>query len=87
MTFVRIIVLASLLVAPKFAKAEETVRETAKKAGHSMSHGAKKMKNRIKEATCTDSDLECKAKKAGHRVGEGADKAGNKVEETKDKAD
>lgn len=87
MNALKFVLLASLLVTPKFAAAEETAKESANKAGNTVSHGAKKLKNRVKEATCTDSDLECKAKKAGHRVGEGADSAGNKIEETKDKAD
>ena len=86
MKIVTVLVFTCLLVGPKFATAAETVKESANAAGNSVKHGAKKMKNRVKEAVCTDSDLECKAKKAGHRVGEGADKMGNKVEEQKNKA-
>jgi hypothetical protein len=85
MKFVTYLLLACFL-APTIAtaseeSAKEKTGETAEAAGNSVKRGAKKAKNRVKEAFCTDSDLECKAKKAGHRVSEGAGKLGDKVDE------
>lgn len=68
-------------LAPTYATAEGEVKETAQKAGHSIKQGAKKAKNRVQEAFCADSDLECKAKKAANRVDETAGKVGDKVDE------
>ena len=81
MKMVTFLLVAGLLVAPGYARAEETVKENVKAAGNTVVRGAKKAKNRVKEALCTDSDLECKAKKAGNRIGEGAEKFGDKIEE------
>ena len=72
--------LAACFLAPTFASAEESNNEL-KKAGHTVKQTAKKAKNRVKEAFCTDSDLECKAKKAGNRVDETVSKAGDKIDE------
>ena len=72
--------LVACFIAPSLVSAEEP-KDTAVKAGHSMKQGAKKAKNRVKEAFCADSDLECKAKKAGNRVDEAAGKLGDKVDE------
>ena len=72
--------LLACFLAPTLVSAEEA-KETTESAGHSVKQGAKKAKNRVKEALCTDSDLECKAKKAGHRVDETAGKASDKVDE------
>lgn len=72
--------LLACLIAPTYASAEG-VKATAEKAGHSVKQGAKKAKNRVKEAFCNDSDLECKAKKAGNRVDESAGKVSDKVDE------
>jgi len=72
--------LLACFVAPTLVSADEP-KDTAVKAGHSVKQGAKKAKNRVKEAFCADSDLECKAKKAGNRVDEGAGKLGDKVDE------
>lgn len=87
MKLLALVLFACLFVTPKFALADETAKETVNNTGNKISHSAKKLKNRAKEATCSDSDVECKAKKAGHRVGEGADHLKNKAEEKKDKAD
>ena len=72
--------LLACFLAPTIVSAEEA-KETAEKAGHSVKQTAKKAKNRVKEAFCADSDLECKAKKAGNRVSEGAGKVSDKVDE------
>lgn len=67
--------------------AEETMMEKLDVQKNDMQRSVNKAINRAKEATCTDSEMECMKQKIEHRTSEAYDAAKDKATEIKNKID
>jgi hypothetical protein len=69
------------------AHATETLTEKGEATKNEIKRDAKKAVNRVEEATCTGTDVECAKKKIDNRVEEGKDLIKDKSSEIKGKID
>lgn len=79
--------LSMFAAAPVLAEDNQSATEKAKVMKNDVKRGAQKAGNRVAEAVCTGSKVECEAKKAANRAEETKDKISDKAEELKDKVD
>jgi hypothetical protein len=83
----KILLIAALTTVFTSAYALETENEKNEAAKKELSRTTDKAINRIKEAVCLESDVECLKQKAQHRVEEVSDAVKDKASEIKDKLD
>lgn len=69
------------------AGGEQTTGEKVKAGARTTGRQIKKATNRVQEAVCLESDLECAAKKAKNRLNEAGSAVKDKAVEVKDKVD
>ncbi|PXW89851.1 hypothetical protein C8R34_1038 [Nitrosomonas sp. Nm84] len=69
------------------AYAAETLYEKGEATKNEIKRDASKAVNRVEEATCTGTDVECAKKKVDNRVEEGKDLIKDKSSEVKNKID
>jgi hypothetical protein len=69
------------------AHATETLTEKAEATKNEIKRDAQKAVNRVEEATCTGTDVECAKKKIDNRTEEGKDLIKDKSSEIKGKVD
>lgn len=69
------------------AHATETLPEKGEAVSKDIKREANKAVDRIEEATCTDTDVECAKKKIENRAEEGKDLIKDKSSEIKNKVD
>lgn len=67
--------------------AEETISEKLQAKANDLKRSASKTVNRMEEAVCTGSEVECMAQKAGNRAEEAKQTVEDKAEEVKNKVD
>ncbi|MXS85197.1 hypothetical protein ABO04_04520 [Nitrosomonas sp. HPC101] len=67
--------------------AEETLTEKLETKTNDAERATNKAINRVQEATCTDSDVECLKQKAENRASEAYDATKDKASEIKNKVD
>jgi hypothetical protein len=83
----KILLTAALTTVFTSAYALETDNEKNEATKKELSRTTDKAVNRVKEAVCMESDVECLKQKAQHRVEEATDTVKDKASEVKDKVD
>ena len=87
MTLTKIVLAGLLSIVFTSVSAYETENEKSEAAQKDLSRTTDKAVNRVKEALCTEGDVECLKQKAEHRIEESTDAIKDKANEEKNKID